>query len=284
MKMHARAPAARDRDEIASKRAASPAGHAVGVERHRVDGPHPSAAMRGDHPVAREYLDALLARACLERPGGTRPRVDDGGDAHARVRKIGGAAIGVAVVRAHHRGQARAHGELVDIGARRVREHDPGAVVPGEDERPLDRPRRQHHLARAHEPQALPRRVGRRDRKMIGNPLAESNEIVVVISEGGGAQKEPRLGHARELGHGSRHPVERRLALDRHALALELAAQGRRLVGEDHARAGACRGQCRGQARRTAAHHQHVAMGMVLLVDGRDRARAVRCRDPRPCG
>jgi hypothetical protein len=47
----------------------------------------------------------------------------------------------------------------VEIIARRIGQHDAGAVVVGKHQRPLDRAGGEHHLFRPHLPQPLARRI-----------------------------------------------------------------------------------------------------------------------------
>ena len=57
-------------------------------------------------------------------------------------------------------------------------------------------------------------------------------------------------------------------------LGQQAAAEARLLVGQHHPRAGAAGGERRGEPGRAAADHQHVAMGVALVVAvGIGRAR-----------
>ncbi|MNE74457.1 hypothetical protein D3C80_1705400 [compost metagenome] len=76
---------------------------------------------------------------------------------------------------------------LVEIGACGRGQHDAGAVIIGKDHVALDRTRRQHDLFGAHLPQPLARLVSGGRGEMIGYPLGQRHEIVVVITKSGGA-------------------------------------------------------------------------------------------------
>ncbi len=110
-------------------------------------------------------------------------------------------AVGAVVVGQHDRAAAGAHGVAVEVAAHRARQHDAGPVVLGEHQRPLERAGREHHLARAHLPQALAGQVSGRGRpEVVGHALEQAEIVVVVVGEGGGAGQHADLGKARELG------------------------------------------------------------------------------------
>ena len=61
-------------------------------------------------------------------------------------------------------------------------------------------------------------------------------------------------------------PGKARHAADLFILIEQRTAQRRTFIGENDARAGACRRQRRHQAGRAGTHHQQIAMGIGLFI------------------
>ena len=76
----------------------------------------------------------------------------------------------------------------VEVGARRARQHDARTVVAVEDQRLLDRTLGQHDLLGPHLPQALARRARRQVGEVVGEALAEPDEVLVVVADRRGAR------------------------------------------------------------------------------------------------
>jgi hypothetical protein len=130
---------------------------------------------------------------------------------------------------------------------------------------------------------------------MIGKPLGDRQEVVVVVAKYGAARKQSHFGHRGEARDGARHPGHRACASDRAvgrrirgdggdvALRQEAAAEFVLLVGEDDARACIAGGERRGETCRATADDEHVAMGVHLVVAvrvglGRRRSRPAPLR------
>ena len=141
------------------------------------------------------------------------------------------------VVREDHRALAGRDREAAQIGLDSAREHHPGRVVAGEDERAFVRAGREHHLFGAEVPQSpLPPRIA----------LHRAEEVVVVVAEHRGAREHGDVRQAQ-----LRCQCGRRFGL---------------LVGEHDSHAGPRRGERFAQAGAPAADHQHVAVQVHLVV------------------
>ena len=102
--------------------------------------------------------------------------------------------------------------------------------------------------------------------EMVVDALDRAIGALVVDAIDRGARHQPHGVEAGKLGEGALDPVERRRAIQAGPLGQEPPAEAEILLGEDHAGAGARRGERRHEARRAGADHQHVAMGVGLLV------------------
>ena len=71
--------------------------------------------------------------------GGNDLAVVGHGDGNACVGEIEGGEIGRVIVGDDHRALERGHGEAVEIGAHGGSQHDAGAVIVGEHQRPFER-------------------------------------------------------------------------------------------------------------------------------------------------
>src|SRR5260221_4356606 len=265
--MDARAPAAGDAKQIAHDRARL-AGKADAVGGEWGDR-HLAQRMRargGDHRVAAQYLDAA-APAFSGSRNEAITRVDDGGQSDAglaeRLRQL----VGAVVVGEDDRTIAWPHARAPDVALRSAGQHDPGQVAVDEDERALDRPGRQHDLARADLPQTVTRYPRRRrpPGEMIGDPLQDGEEIMVVIAGDRAARQQPYLFHRSKFAECRRQPFLCRDAVDLGPAPQKLPAELALLVDEKDARAGASRRQRGCDAGRTAAGDQHIAMVEALV-------------------
>ena len=170
------------------RRAARGALDGIACARERADLDRRDAARpagRGDRVAGQKARCRRPAPCGRARPR-RRAEVDE------RHRRAGGlqverGAIRAVVVGQHHRAAARAHGVAVEVAAHRARQHDAGPVVLGEHQRPLERAGRQHHLARAHFPEALAGQVRRGAPEVVGDALEQGQIVVVVVGECGRA-------------------------------------------------------------------------------------------------
>jgi hypothetical protein len=102
---------------------------------------------------------------------------------------------------------------------------------------------------------------------MVGEALGDREKVVVVVAIDRGAGKQAHLGHRPELRHGPLDPCRGRGTVDRLAGSQQAAAEGACLLGQDHPCPRAPGGKRRREPGRAAAHHQHVAVGVELVVD-----------------
>ena len=279
MQVHDRAPSARHREEIAGER----------LDRARTAVPFASSDITSTAATRHVPRTSTTTALSITSMPALRTRSGSSPCGAGRASTIAATSmpavdetqrrpIGAVVVGEHDGARAGLHAVAIHVGGHRRGQHHAGAVVVREDERALHRARREHHLLRAHAPDALARPLSIRRRQMIGEALGDRQEVVVVIAEHGAARHQAHVAHRREARGGPCDPRHRIAAADRPfgggvggngghlALRQEAAAELVLLVGEDHARACAAGGPRRGEARGAAAHDQHVAMGVHPVV------------------
>ncbi len=185
-----------DARSASSRRDISSASHVTGSAappRYRCQrGPRhtPAAASadnRGARTAPRCRRPAPLRRYSPER---RRADIDDRGDVDAGRVQIERRAIGRVMRGGDHDAAARQHAVAIEIGARRIGQHDARPVVVRKHQRPLQRAGRDHHLPRAHLPQPLARQVRCRLRQVVGDALAEPHHVVREIAERGGTRQQ----------------------------------------------------------------------------------------------
>ena len=198
--MDRRIPAAGHAYEIASNLPV-PAGvrGCGGVQRRDRDAGHRLRAPHVGDRVSRQQLDAPAPQ--LRAPGVRQPGPDVGQHyAQAGVGEVEGGVVGGVVVGEHHRAGAGAHRVPVDVAPGRRCQHHPRAVVVPEHQGALMRSGGEHHLLRAHLPQALADPAAALAiRKMVGTALQYGEVVVIVVPEGGGPRQDPHLFHRREI-------------------------------------------------------------------------------------
>ena len=240
---------------------------AVVAKRHHLDRRQALAPVGRHHAMAGDEFDVGALGLRRQVAGGLAAGVDDGGDLDARRPQVEGGAVGAVVVGEQDGAAPRLGCVSIGVGARRVGQHDAGAVVAGEDQGALDGAGGQHHLLGADAPQALARQVpGAARAQMVGDALQRRQEIVVVVAEDRGARQTPHLVHGVQLGGGLGGPVHGRGAVDLVIAGQQGAAQLVLLVGQDDPRARTPGGQRRRQPGRPAADHQHVAVDVHLVI------------------
>ena len=135
------------------------AGEALGLAARIAD--HDAAhAMAAAHLLDRgagEVAGLRRLRRRLRARRGALSCIDHRGDRDAGLGEILGRAEGVVVVGEDHRAPARRDTVAIHIGAHGAGQHDAGPVVIAEDDRPLDRARRQHRALGHDAPQPLAR-------------------------------------------------------------------------------------------------------------------------------
>ena len=103
--------------------------------------------------------------------------------------------------------------------------------------------------------------------QVIGDALAEPDQVVREIAEGRRARQQRHVRRARERGERVREPLPARLSVDRRRrLVQQRAAELGLLVAEHDPRAGLRRGERRREARGTRADDEHVAMRVALRI------------------
>ena len=116
---------------------------------------------------------------------------------------------------------------------------------------------------------------------MVGHTFEHGDEVVVVVSERGASREEADLVHAAQLRQRRFQPVPCPLGPDSPAAGQQAAAELLLLVDQDDSRAGAARLQGGRDAGRARPDHEHVAVGVHLVVPVRVRLRR---RDPQAAG
>ena len=267
VQVHHRAPAAGNRQQVAIEppRAAL-YGVGIGVQTHDADRIQALAAARIDDDATVDDLDPGAAHGGGQLARRLRAQVDHRGDVDAGGLQVERALVGAVVVGGDHGAAAGADGVTMDIGRDRRRQHDARAVVVGEQQRPLAGAGGEHHAARAHLPQLFAGGAALGRGQVIGEPLADGQEIVVVVAEHGAARQQRDLGQRGELGERGGNPRRGVGAVDARGPGQGLAAELGLLVGEYHPRAGAPRHQRRGDPRDAAAGDQHIAVRVAMLV------------------
>ena len=154
----------------------------------------------------------------------------------------------------------------MDVGRHGRGQHHARQVVVAEHQRTLVRAGRQDHPAGPDLPQQLARTRAHPHRQMIGQPLGDGHQVVVLVAEGRAARQDPDIRPLPQARLDAPGPAQCRLAVDLGRAGQQAAAQLALFVHQDHARAGrGCRVGGR-QSRRSAAQHQHIAMGVALVV------------------
>ena len=260
--MQGRIPAARHREQIAIDRDAATA---YSGKRPDIDAAQRGTAGRRDDGMAGEKRNTVDQRQ--RRVAGPVARVDDRGDRHPGPIQRGGGVVGIVIVGEQHGAGSRRDGIAVDIGLDRARQHHAGAIVAGEDERPLQCASREHDSAGADMPQPLARQSGRRrGTEPLADTFGRNQVIVVVMPEHRRARQQADLRHCLQLGDRGGGPGGALAIADPVRAAQQRAAEERLAVGEDDPGAAPAGGERGGKAGRAGADHQHIAMDVALVV------------------
>ena len=133
----------------------------------------------GDHRIG-EYRKAAGLRLRRQLFLGGCAGINNGGDLDAGRSHIARRAIGAFMAGNDHRPGSRFDAEPVQIRTGGTRQHDAGAVVAGEDQRPLDCAGGEYDLASPNMPQPLPGPWG----IAIGDAFDQAHHIVAEEAEG----------------------------------------------------------------------------------------------------
>ena len=103
--------------------------------------------------------------------------------------------------------------------------------------------------------------------EMVGDLLDQGQEVVIEVAVDGGAFEHPDLGQGAQLRLGRARPIQGRRAVDgRIRQAEQRPTQQMVLLRQHDPGAGARRGEGGRQPGRPGADHQHVAVGLCLVV------------------
>lgn len=102
---------------------------------------------------------------------------------------------------------------------------------------------------------------------MIGHPLGQRHEIVVVITKSGGAGQNPHIGQRLQFGKNLLRPfVTGQTVDDSTSVETQRAADFGIFIDQNDAGAGFRGSKRRGQTSDTGTGHQHVAMGITAGI------------------
>jgi hypothetical protein len=140
----------------------------------------------GNH-VTRKHRDASLCSPLCQRPGTTRPTIDDN---HRRAcfREVDPRLVGRVVVGKDDGALARPDGVATYITRYGRREHHARTVVVTERQWPLERALCEHDLPGTHPPQTLPHARALLFRNVVRAAFGNRQEIVIEIAEHGAAR------------------------------------------------------------------------------------------------
>ena len=202
-----------------------------------------------------------------QRPGRLVAQVGDQLDRDAGLVQVERGAIGLVMRSDDDDALADLDAMEVEIAPRRAGKHDPGPIVVGKDERPLDGACREHDLAGPHPPQPLARRFWVGEEAGLGQPFAETDEILRIIAERLRARHETDIGRPAQAVQRLGEPLAGGLSVDGRArLGAERSAGQRVFVADDDVGAALGRRARRGEAGGAGADDQHVAMGEGAVI------------------
>ena len=270
--MDGRIPAAGGGHQIAPEAPWRTGDVAFAVERHgkRTANAAPAAA-RFHQAVAGQDCDARGLGLLHQSAGGRGSRIQHSHHLPAQPLPQQRCAIGVVVGGGQQQPLAGRYGIAARVGRHRGGQHHARQIVAGEHQRSLHSARRQHRFLGANTVQPQPRR---RVARAVVQPFESGEEVVIVIAEHRAAWQQ-RGGRVREGSHHRFDPSGPRRAINSVLAVQQAAAEGRLLVRQDHPRPRRDRLPRRRQARRPAAHHQHVAV-LIDLVVARAAGRQTR--------
>ena len=266
IQVNGRVPAAGHADRIAGQRALFAAGlvthhrtyhqaihtsTAGGMQRHETaHEAHPRCAglvrHTAGHRLACPHIDHRHLRAGLPQD-----------------QRIG---IGAVVVGGEHDAPANLHAIQGHVVRQSAGEHYARQVVVAEHHRALMGPGGEHHLRRAHPPQTLAKTLAVLQRQVVGERLADGQEIAIVVAKHHTAADDAHLWHCSQFLLGRTHPVDGGQTIDAALYPMGGAAQMCTQLGQDHPRAAAASGQRSGQACHAATRHQHIAMDVLVHI------------------
>ena len=158
------------------------------------------------------------------------PRIEECCDLDAGIGKIERGAEGLVAPSKDDGALSGSDAEAIDIGAHGAGQHDSGAVVVAEHDRPLDGAGGEHGALRHDAPEPQARLMLRRHRHVVIDPLDRGISPAIIDADDRGPSHDAAVGQAVELGLGSRHPFERGTPIDLAALGEDAAAQTEILI------------------------------------------------------
>ena len=157
--------------------------------------------------------------------------------------------------------------KAVQEGLRSTRHHHAGAIVAVKHHRAFNRALGQNDLACPDPPKPFTRGIGGNIRQMVGQLLAQTQHVLVVVANRRGPVHQPHVWHAHQFGQSSSEPVPRRLAFDhRRGFGQKRATHLGLLIHHGDQSPGACGGQRGGKARGACPHDKHIAVQIAAGV------------------
>ena len=254
--------------------------HVAGQVQRRVPATRDRQTIRLDLDLLRAFADGDLAQAQpAPRPRNLRPqmhraildarrirpRVDDrrhchpGGHQIARhpPRRIG--------IGKQRHPLPRHYAVAVEVAPHPRGHHDPRPVIILKRHAALQRPRRQHRMARHDPPETLARQV-RTGRFVQANPLQRAVGAVVIGPGHRRPHHDPHVRQRLQFGHHRANPLRRRQPAHDPAIGQQPPADVVAFLRQNDIRPGPPGGQGRHQPGRPRADHQHIAERKSLLV------------------
>jgi hypothetical protein len=214
-----------------------------------------------------QQLDTSLA--CLRRQRARRwcahAHIDDT-DLCTRLPQHQRVGIGAVVVGQQHDALAQPHAVQRGVIGQRAGQHHPRQVVVAKHHRPLMGAGGQHDLRSAHPPQTLAKSLAPGQGQVVGQRLADGQEVAVVVTEHHAPADDAHLGHRGQFLFGRAHPLQCRLPVDASLDAVGTATQMGTQLGQDHACAAAARCQRGGQAGHPTTGDQHIAVDVLVHI------------------
>ena len=173
---------------------------------HGSHGPHAPAPVHVGDCMPREHFDPPPRGFGHQGAAWVGPQIHYGTDLHFSGRQVEGGPVGAVVIREYHGSVAWSYAIAVDVGRHGGGQHYARPIIVGEDERALDGAGRQDYPPCPHSPYALPGVEAVDGAEMVGDPLEDCHEVVVVVAEGCASRQQAHLRHRGQLSEGRIHP------------------------------------------------------------------------------
>ena len=279
--VHHRRPAARHGDDIAGHLFQNSAFTSLKADG---DAGHPLAALDLHNRTARFHANAHSLGLGGQIARHSAARVDNQRHFQPRLFQGNGGAVAVVIVGGDHCAVARGHSKVHHIIAHGRGQHHAGNIIAGKGQRPLNRARGGHDLARPDAPEPMLRPTVARG--MVSHLFIGQHIAVVINARRHAAQTQRDIRHFFKGLNGVLHPYIRRCSVNHIAIHRRAATPMGGLLHQDDAVTRLPGDQRRLQARNTAAHDQQIAESIGLLIvirvlTNRGFAEASRAADDR---